>query len=34
MSQGNDKIDLLSFVVKRVGTAGTQLLASAGLNYQ
>ena len=34
MSQGNDKIDLLSFVVKRVGAAGTQLLASAGLNYQ
>jgi len=34
MSEGSGKIDLLSFVVKRVGAAGTQLLASAGLNYQ
>ena len=33
-SEGNGKIDLVSFVVKRVGAAGTQLLASAGLNYQ
>jgi len=33
-SQGNGKIDLVSFMVKRVGAAGTQLLASAGLNYQ
>ena len=34
MSEGSGKIDLVSFVVHRVGTAGTQLLASAGLNYQ
>jgi len=34
MSEGSGKIDLVSFVVKRVGAAGTQLLASAGLNYQ
>ena len=34
LSEGNGKIDLVSFVVHRVGTAGTQLLASAGLNYQ
>ena len=34
MSEGSGKIDLLSFVVKRVGAGGTQLLASAGLNYQ
>jgi len=34
ISEGSGKIDLLSFVVKRVGAAGTQLLASAGLNYQ
>ena len=34
MSEGGGSIDLISFVVKRVGTAGTQLLASAGLNYQ
>ena len=33
MSEGSGKIDLVSFVVHRVGTAGTQLLASAGLNY-
>jgi len=32
-SEGGSQIDLLSFVVKRVGAAGTQLLASAGLNY-
>ena len=34
MSSGSGKIDLISFVVRRVGTAGTQLLASAGLDYQ
>tara|TARA_Y100000361_G_scaffold97248_1_gene87209 strand:+ start:6749 stop:7636 length:888 start_codon:yes stop_codon:yes gene_type:complete len=34
MSEGNGKIDLLSFVVRKVGAAGTELLASAGLNYQ
>ena len=34
ISEGSSKIDLISFVVKRVGAAGTQLLASAGLNYQ
>jgi len=33
ISEGSSKIDLISFVVKRVGVAGTQLLASAGLNY-
>ena len=33
MSEGSSKVDLISFVVKRVGTGGTQLLASAGLNY-
>jgi len=32
-SEGGSQIDLLSFVVKRVGAAGTQLLTSAGLNY-
>ena len=32
-SDGGSAIDLVSFVVKRVGAAGTQLLASAGLNY-
>lgn len=32
-SEGGGQIDLLSFVVKRVGAGGTQLLASAGLNY-
>jgi len=34
MSQGSSKFDLVSFVVKRVGAGGTQLLASAGLDYQ
>ena len=34
MSQGSSKFDLVSFVVKRVGAAGTQLLSSAGLDYQ
>ena len=36
MSEGGGKIDLLSFVVRRVGATGigTELLASAGLNYQ
>ena len=34
MSSGSGKIDLISFVVRRVGAAGTQLLASAGLDYQ
>ena len=34
MSEGGGKIDLLSFVTKQVGAGGTQLLASAGLNYQ
>jgi len=34
MSSGSSKIDLISFVVRRVGAAGTQLLASAGLDYQ
>lgn len=34
MSEGGGKIDLLSFVVRKVGAAGTELLASAGLNYQ
>ena len=33
MSEGGSKVDLVSFVVKRVGVGGTQLLASAGLNY-
>ena len=37
MSEGNSKVDLVSFVIKRVGTvvgvAATELLASAGLNY-
>ena len=32
-SDGGSAIDLVSFVVKRVGAAGTQLLSSAGLNY-
>ena len=32
MSTGSSKIDLVSFVVKRVGAGGTQLLASAGLS--
>ena len=34
MSEGSGKFDLVSFVVKRVGAGGTQLLASAGLDYQ
>jgi len=34
MSEGGGKIDLVSFVVNKVGAAGTELLASAGLNYQ
>lgn len=34
MSEGNGRIDLISFVVKNAGVAGTELLASAGLNYQ
>jgi len=34
MSEGSSKVDLVSFVVKQVGAGGTQLLASAGLNYQ
>ena len=36
MSAGGGSIDLISFVVKREGSTGitTQLLASAGLNYQ
>ena len=33
MSEGSSKVDLVSFVVKQVGAGGTQLLASAGLNY-
>ena len=33
MSTGSGRVDLVSFVVKRVGAGGTQLLASAGLNY-
>ena len=33
MSEGSSKVDLVSFVVKRVGAGGIQLLASAGLNY-
>ena len=34
MSEGGGKIDLISFVVKQAGAGGTELLASAGLNYQ
>ena len=34
MTGGSSAVDLVSFVVKRVGAGGTQLLASAGLNYQ
>ena len=36
MSEGNGKVDLVSFVVKQQGSSGvaTALLASAGLNYQ
>ena len=34
-SEGNGKIDLVSFVVRREsGAAGTQLPQFAGLNYQ
>ena len=33
LSNGASQVDLVSFVVKQVGIAGTQLLASAGLNY-
>ena len=36
MSEGSSKVDLISFVVKTQGSTGiaTELLASAGLNYQ
>ena len=36
LSEGSSKVDLLSFVVRTKGQSGiaTQLLASAGLNYQ
>lgn len=36
MSEGSSKVDLLSFVIRTEGQTGiaTQLLASAGLNYQ
>ena len=38
MSEGAGKVDLVSFVVKDIarnaGTGATELLASAGLNYQ
>jgi len=36
MSEGGSKVDLLSFVIRTQGQTGiaTQLLASAGLNYQ
>ena len=36
MSEGGSKVDLLSFVIRTEGQTGiaTQLLASAGLNYQ
>ena len=34
MSEGGSKVDLVSFVVKQAGAGGTELLASAGLNYQ
>ena len=34
MSEGGGKVDLISFVVKQAGAGGTELLASAGLNYQ
>ena len=35
MSQGNSKVDLISFVIRTQGSTGvsTELLASAGLNY-
>ena len=32
-SEGSSKVDLISFVVKHVGVGGTELLTSAGLNY-
>ena len=32
-SEGSSRVDLLSFIVKQVGAAGTELLTSAGLNY-
>ena len=36
MSEGSSQVDLVTFVVKKIGATGigTQLLASAGLNYQ
>ena len=36
MSEGNSQVDLISFVVKKVGATGigTELLALCGLNYQ
>ena len=36
MSEGSSKVDLVSFVIRTQGQTGiaTQLLASAGLNYQ
>tara|TARA_R100000027_G_scaffold24194_1_gene17568 strand:+ start:1175 stop:2863 length:1689 start_codon:yes stop_codon:yes gene_type:complete len=35
MSEGGSKVDMVSFVVKKAaGAGGTELLASAGLNYQ
>ena len=34
MSEGGGKVDLISFIVKQAGAGGTELLASAGLNYQ
>ena len=35
MSEGNSKVDLISFVIRTQGSTGvsTELLASAGLNY-
>ena len=35
MSEGSSKVDMVSFVVKKAaGAGGTELLASAGINYQ
>ena len=35
MSEGGSAVDMVSFVVKKAaGVGGTELLASAGLNYQ
>ena len=35
MSEGSSKVDMVSFVVKKAaGVGGTELLASAGINYQ